>query len=52
LLVAPVLAQNISKIFITIDMISVAPYPFSLPDFGRVNYPYPGNYPVIFSVTA
>jgi len=33
-------------------MTLVAPYPFSLPNFGRVNYPYPGNYPVIFFVTA
>jgi len=29
----------------------VAPYPFSLPDFGRVNYPYLCNYLVIFFVT-
>jgi len=40
------------NIQIQYDSCLVAPYPFSLPNFGRVNYPYPGNYPVIFFITA
>jgi len=44
--------ETAAVIFLERRIALVAPYPFSLPDFGRVNYPYPGNYPVIFFITA